>query len=165
MIYCRHRKCRTKLKKPVSNRREAFCARGCHTSFYLKRCLVCEGPIQRRNKTQRVCQKSQCRNAWRARAGFGRYCPSNSVSLASKTPNFIGSKSALKSNRAWRQIAGPKLTTSQLNARWSAPTKPSPRPTRKIALTGVSLFPRHSFNLTSHLSTFWAGTNFPMRQM
>ena len=114
MIYCRHRKCRTKLKKPVSNRREAFCARGCHTSFYLNRCLSCEGPIQRRNKTQRVCRKSQCRNAWRAKAGFGRYSPSNPVSLGSKTPNFIGSKSALKSNRAWRQIAGPKLTTSQL---------------------------------------------------
>ena len=114
MIYCRHRKCRTKLKKPVSNQREAFCSRGCHTSFYLNRCLVCEDPLQRRNKTQKVCRKSRCRNAWRARAGFGRYCPSNSVSLASKTPNFIGSKSALKSNRAWRQIVGPKLTTSQL---------------------------------------------------
>ena len=114
MIYCRHRKCRTKLKKPVSNKREAFCSRGCHTSFYLKRCLVCEGPLQRRNKTQKVCRKSRCRNAWRAKAGFGRYCPSNSVSLASKTPNFIGSKSALKSNRAWRQIAGPKLSPSQL---------------------------------------------------
>ena len=76
MIFCRHRKCRTKLKRPVSNKREAFCSRGCHTSFYLKRCLVCEDPLQRRNKTQRVCQKSQCRNAWRAKAGFGRYLPS-----------------------------------------------------------------------------------------
>ena len=107
MIYCRHRKCRTKLKKPVSNRREAFCARGCHTSFYLNRCLSCEGPIQRRNKTQRVCQKSQCRNAWRARAGFGR-------SSSSKTPISIGSKWAPRQDRAWDQIAGPKLTASQL---------------------------------------------------
>ena len=73
MIYCRHRICRSKLKKPVSNKREAFCSRGCHTSFYLKRCLLCEGPLHRRNKTQRVCRKSQCRNDWRARAGFGRY--------------------------------------------------------------------------------------------
>jgi hypothetical protein len=112
--FCRNTKCRSKLKRPVSNKREAFCARGCHTAFYRKRCLVCEGPLQRRNETQRVCRKSQCRKAWRARAGFGRYCPSNSVSLASKTPNFIGSKSALKSNRAWRQIAGPKLSRSQL---------------------------------------------------
>ena len=79
---------------PIS--REAFCARGCHTSFYLNRCLSCEGPIQRRNKTQRVCRKSQCRNAWRARAGFGRYSPSTAVSLASKTPDFIGSKRPLQ---------------------------------------------------------------------
>ena len=114
MIYCRHRKCRTKLKKPVSNRREAFCARGCHTSFYLNRCLSCEGPIQRRNKTQRVCQKSQCRNAWRAKAGFGRYLPSTVVSSASKTPISIGSKWAPRQDRAWDQIAGPKLTASQL---------------------------------------------------
>ena len=115
MIFCRHRKCRTKLKKPVSNQREAFCSRGCHTSFYLKRCLVCEGPIQRRNKTQRVCQKSQCRNAWRARAGFGRYIPSTAVSLASKTPNFIGSKCALNRIEHGDQIAGPKLTASQMH--------------------------------------------------
>jgi hypothetical protein len=114
VIYCRNQKCRTKLKKPVSNRREAFCSRGCHTSFYLKRCLVCEDPLQRRNKTQKVCRKSRCRNAWRAKAGFGRYCPSNSVSLASKTPNFIGSKRAPKPDLAWRQIAGPKLSRSQL---------------------------------------------------
>jgi hypothetical protein len=114
VTFCRNPHCRTKLKASAPNCREAFCARGCHASFYLNRCLSCEGPIQRRNKTQRVCRKTQCRNDWRARAGFGRYSPSNSVSLASKTPNFIGSKSALKSNRAWRQIAGPKLTTSQL---------------------------------------------------
>jgi hypothetical protein len=81
----------------------------------LARCLSCEGPIQRRNKTQRVCQKSQCRKAWRARAGFGRYCPSNSVSSASKTPNSIGSKCAPRQDRAWRQVAGPKLTASQLH--------------------------------------------------
>ena len=113
--FCRHRICRTKLKAPVSNPREAFCARGCHTSFYLNRCLSCEGPIQRRNKTQRVCQKSQCRNAWRAKAGFGRYLPSTVVSSASKTPISIGSKWAPRQDRAWDQIAGPKLTASQLH--------------------------------------------------
>ena len=115
MIFCRHRKCRTKLKTPVSNPREAFSSRGCHTSFYLRRCLVCEGPLQRRNKTQKVCRKSRCRNAWGARAGFGRYSPSNSVGLASKTLDFIGSKRSLKPDRAWRQIAGPKLSPTQLH--------------------------------------------------
>jgi hypothetical protein len=108
--FCRNPKCRSKLPTPVSNEREAFCARGCHNSFYLRRCLVCEDPLQRRNKTQRVCRKSRCRSAWRARAGFGRYTPSTSVSLASKTLNSIGLKGAPKPDRAWRQVAGPKLS-------------------------------------------------------
>jgi hypothetical protein len=101
------------IKKPLSNKRETFCSRGCHTSFYLKRCLVCEGPLERKNKTQRVCGKSQCRNAWKA--GFGRYVPSAVVNSASKTPNSIGSKWAPRQDRAWDQIAGPKLTASQLH--------------------------------------------------
>ena len=82
---------------------------------YQFRCIVCEGPLQRRNKTQKVCRKSQCRNAWRAKAGFGRYFPSTIVSSASKTPNSIGSKCAARQDRAWDQIAGPKLTASQLH--------------------------------------------------
>ena len=93
----------------------AFCSRGCHTSFYLKRCLVCEGPLHRRNKTQRVCRKARCRSAWRARAGFGRYSPSRSVSSPAKTSDFIDSKPALKPDRAWRRIAGPKLSPSRLH--------------------------------------------------
>jgi hypothetical protein len=32
-----------------SNPREAFCARGCHTAFNRKRCLVCEGPMAPQN--------------------------------------------------------------------------------------------------------------------
>ena len=115
MNFCRNRKCRSKLKAAVSNPREAFCARGCHTSFYLKRCLVCEGPLQRRNKTQRVCRKARCRNAWRAKAGFGRYLPSTAVSLASKTIDFVDAKPPLKPDQAWRQIAGPNLSLSQLH--------------------------------------------------
>jgi hypothetical protein len=113
--FCRNPKCRSKLRAPVSNRREAFCARGCHTSFYLRRCLVCEGPLQRRNKTQRVCRKRRCRSAWRARASLGRYSPSIAVSSASETLDSIDSKRPLKPDRAWRQIAGPKLSASQLH--------------------------------------------------
>ena len=122
MIYCRNRKCRTKLKKPVSNQREAFCARGCHTSFYLNRCLVCEDPLQRRNKTQKVCRKSQCRNAWRAKAGFGRYLPSTVVSLASKTPDFYWLKTATPAPSSMGAGSWPKidLLTTAI-ALWSAP--------------------------------------------
>jgi hypothetical protein len=146
VVFCRHRKCRTKLKAPASNPREAFCSRGCHTSFYLKRCLVCEGPLQRRNKTQWVCRKARCRSAWRARAGFGRYTPSRSVSSPAKTSDFIDSKPPLKPDRACRQIAGSKLSPRNCIAPWSALRKPSPKPTRKIAPTGESIMPRRSFN-------------------
>jgi hypothetical protein len=45
--------------------REAFCTRGCYGSFYLKRCVVCEGPIERKAANQKVCKKNKCRNAWK----------------------------------------------------------------------------------------------------
>jgi hypothetical protein len=61
--YCRYPKCRSKLPKPASNEREAFCARGCHTAFYRKRCLVCEGPIERSRDDQKICRKAKCRSA------------------------------------------------------------------------------------------------------
>ena len=37
------------------------------------------------------------------------------VAATSKTPDFIGPKEALKPDRAWRIIAGPALTASQLH--------------------------------------------------
>ena len=44
--YCRNPRCRSKLPSPVSNPREAFCTRGCYESFHLKRCRVCEQPLE-----------------------------------------------------------------------------------------------------------------------
>jgi hypothetical protein len=113
--YCRNPHCRSKLPAPVSNPREAFCAAGCHSSFYLKRCLICEGPIDRRNARQRVCRKSKCRAAFRGRSGLGRYLLSSSAASASKTPDSIDSKPAPKTDRAWYIVAGPPLTPSQLH--------------------------------------------------
>ena len=84
--FCRNTKCRSKLKRPVSNKREAFCARGCHTAFYRKRCLVCEGPIERNRDDQKICGRAMCRRAWRARTGFGRYIASSAANLPSKKP-------------------------------------------------------------------------------
>jgi hypothetical protein len=47
--YCRNPRCGSKLPAPVSNSREAFCTRGCYNSFYLSRCLICEGVSNSRN--------------------------------------------------------------------------------------------------------------------
>jgi hypothetical protein len=110
--YCRNKHCRSKLPGPVSNPREAFCTKGCHGSFYLKRCMVCEGPIERKREDQKVCRKAKCRSAWRARSGFGRYHGSSDAKLASKTPGFIDSKQPPKPCRPWRIVAGPELSPS-----------------------------------------------------
>jgi hypothetical protein len=48
-------------------------------------------------------------------AGFGRYSPSRSVSSPAKTSDFVDSKPPLKPDRAWRRIAGPRLSPSQLH--------------------------------------------------
>jgi hypothetical protein len=54
---CRH--CRSKLPVPVSNEREAFCARGCYNSFYRHRCRVCERPIEQPKRGQRlICKRA-----------------------------------------------------------------------------------------------------------
>jgi len=65
--YCRNPRCRSKLKQPVENPRRAFCTRGCHSSFYHSRCLVCERPFARRTSRQEICKKGTCRSAFRGR--------------------------------------------------------------------------------------------------
>jgi hypothetical protein len=94
---CRNPKCRSKLPAPVSNEREAFCARGCFNSFYLYRCLICEGPLERTRQDQRVCRKARCRSAWRAQSGFGRFISTKgpcAAKSASEKPANKGPKQA-----------------------------------------------------------------------
>jgi hypothetical protein len=108
--YCRNPKCRSKLPKPVANPKEAFCARGCHSSYYLKRCVVCEGPLDRKRADQRVCRKSLCRSTFRAGYDGGRYLPSSSAKLASKKLVNKGAKGAPKLDPrsiSWLVVAGP----------------------------------------------------------
>jgi hypothetical protein len=108
--YCRNPRCRSKLPAPVVNAREAFCVRGCHSSFYLKRCLVCEGPIERKAGNQKVCRRSKCRSAFRSGISLGRYYPTGHVKLTSESADFIDSKQALETGPPWRVVAGPDLT-------------------------------------------------------
>jgi hypothetical protein len=96
---CRNPRCRSKLPNPVSNPREAFCTKGCHASFYRKRCLICEGEMERKTEHQLICGKRRCRNALQARQSLGRYAePSGCVSPL-ENPIKPGLKSALKSDR------------------------------------------------------------------
>ena len=114
--YCRSPRCRSKLKTPVENPREAFCARGCHSAFYRKRCLVCEEPMERRTEHQLICGKRLCRNALQGAQNFGRYHASSSVIDPLKTSIKSGVKSGVRSNRPklWTVVAaGTPITANQ----------------------------------------------------
>ena len=65
--------CGSKLPTPVANPKEAFCCQGCFNSFYRKRCLVCEKPMERRHETQLICGGRKCRNALKFGQIFGRF--------------------------------------------------------------------------------------------
>ena len=80
--YCRNPRCRSKLKAPVENGREAFCARGCHTQYYRKRCIACEQQMERKRESQQLCGRRKCKSQFAAlKAGslVGRYHPSSHV--------------------------------------------------------------------------------------
>ena len=55
---CRH--CKMKLPQPTSNERQAFCTRGWYRSFYLRRCLVCEGKIEPIPQKSRADARNRC---------------------------------------------------------------------------------------------------------
>jgi hypothetical protein len=111
--YCRNPRCRSKLPAPVSNRREAFCTRGCHNSFYRHRCLICERPIEQPKRGRRlICKKAKCRSALRSNYGLGRYRTSFAAKSVSNKADFIGVKEPLKPRRPWRILAGPELSAS-----------------------------------------------------
>jgi hypothetical protein len=106
--YCRSPRCRSKLPAPVANEREAFCTRGCHRQFYRSRCLICEGPMERKTERQFICSKRKCRNALQSRSlPLGQYGTGDVIS-PSKKPVNKGLKQALKPDRPrpWRPFRG-----------------------------------------------------------
>ena len=56
---CRH--CRSKLPEPTDTPRRAFCVRGCFTSYYRSRCVVCEQPFRRKAEHQKTCIAQKCK--------------------------------------------------------------------------------------------------------
>ena len=62
-----------KLKEPVENPHKAFCTPGCHSSFYLKRCLVCERSLVKKSSKREICDKSKCRSAFQSNKYRFRY--------------------------------------------------------------------------------------------
>jgi hypothetical protein len=101
--YCRH--CRSKLGEPEENTRRAFCARGCHSSFYRHRCLACEAKFERKNEVQKTCGRHPCRNALKSRPDAYAYLRKGNHPSTSEGTGRSAHSTAIK----WRLVAGPSL--------------------------------------------------------
>jgi hypothetical protein len=100
--YCRNPKCRSKLKAPIANTREAFCTRGCRERFYRLRCYVCEEKKPGRLDAH-TCGRRKCKNAIRSRK---RAEDTRRVEIGVGNPIKSGLPGADKYGRAWKVVAG-----------------------------------------------------------
>ena len=110
--YCRNPRCRSRLPSPVSNSREAFCTKGCHASFYRKRCLICEAEMARRNEGQLICGKRRCRNALQGRQNLGRYTAPSGTMDPHKSAHSTGIKRRPVDDRPWYIVAAGTAITA-----------------------------------------------------
>jgi hypothetical protein len=117
--YCRNSRCRGKLNTPTDNPHKAFCCKGCHNSFYLKKCLVCERPITKTTSRQEICKRRSCRNAFRSNRGRYRYPgvfsgPATPIPASafcrSEVPVKWASKPVPAADRPWRIVAGSAIS-------------------------------------------------------
>jgi hypothetical protein len=111
---CRNPRCGGTLEIPTTNRRDAFCCKGCDRAFYHSRCRVCESLFTRKTERRLVCWRSRCRHEFQRHPErfFGAR---NTLPLlailgqnASRNPLKTGIKSDPKSGRALRHVAGPE---------------------------------------------------------
>ena len=110
---CRNPRCKAQLKDPVENPRNAFCCAGCEAGFYRTHCRVCEQPIQTKNSRKELCGRRQCRNQFRSfRVRFLStwYLGAIGASKPEKSSTKSTAKTTIKSDRAWVQVAGPRLS-------------------------------------------------------
>ena len=102
---CRNPRCKSRLKEPAENSRDAFCCTGCEIGFYRTHCRVCERELgkAKRNSRRELCGKRKCTNEFRSdrkRAQLvSRYYPlaptSKPEKSSAKSKAIIGTKSDL----------------------------------------------------------------------
>jgi hypothetical protein len=111
--YCRNPHCRMKLAMPVANQHRAFCTPGCHSSFYLKRCLVCENDKPAGSTTRRMlCRRPKCEGRYRKNSAHYSFLGADTTSAANvpRSAQSTGLKSAHKDDRPPYVVAGPKIS-------------------------------------------------------
>jgi hypothetical protein len=112
--YCRNPRCGSKLPSPAADPRKAFCTRGCHSSFYLKRCLVCENDRPAGSTARRkLCRRPQCEGRYRKNSAHYSFLGADAASAAnaSRSTQSTGIKSADFDARPCI-VAGPKITAA-----------------------------------------------------
>jgi hypothetical protein len=113
--HCRNPRCRMKLKEPVENLQKAFCTRGCHSSFYLKRCIVCENDKPAGSTVRRkLCRRPKCEGRYRKNSAHYSFLGADTTSAANapRGAQSTGLKSAGLDDRPWHIVAGPKITAA-----------------------------------------------------
>ena len=103
--HCRNPRCRTK----------AFCTRGCHSSFYLKRCLVCENDKPAGSTARRkLCRRPKCEGRYRKNSAHYSFLGADTTSAANvpRSAQSTGIKSADFDARPWHIVAGQKITAA-----------------------------------------------------
>jgi hypothetical protein len=106
---CRNPHCRSKLPTPTDNPHKAFCTLGCHSSFYLKRCLVCENEKPAGSTARRiVCRRPKCESKYRQNRGRYSFSATDTISAANvpRSAQFTDIKSAGLGDRPWYIVAG-----------------------------------------------------------
>ena len=109
--HCRNPRCRMKLTAPVVNPHKAFCTRGCHSSFYLKRCLVCENDKPAGSTARRkLCRRPKCEGRYRKNSAHYSFPGADTTSAANvpRSAQSTGIKSAGLDDP--HVVAGPKIT-------------------------------------------------------
>jgi hypothetical protein len=112
---CRNPHCRMKLTAPVVNPHKAFCTPGCHSSFYLKRCIVCENDKPAGSTARRkLCRRPKCEGRYRKNSAHYSFLGADTTSAANalRSAQSTGIKSAGLDERPWHIVAGPKITAA-----------------------------------------------------
>src|SRR6516165_6212664 len=91
---------------------QAFCT-PCHSSFYLKRCLVCENDKPAGSTARRkLCRRPKCEGRYRKNSAHYSFLGADTASAANapRSAQSTGIKSAGLDDRPPRVVAGPKIT-------------------------------------------------------
>jgi hypothetical protein len=125
---CRNPHCRMKLKAPVANPHKAFCTPGCYSSFYLKRCVVCEKEKPAGSTARRMlCPRPKCRSRYHQNGGIYSFLAlvdtvraPNAVRNIDKTGTF----SRDVNDRPWRIVAAGSAVSANVYYCASLPIDP-----------------------------------------